>query len=38
MAKSVFTCFQILKPTTNEWAQYPARMEALDIALFNAYT
>ena len=28
MAKSVFTCFQILKPTMNKWAQYPARMDA----------
>jgi len=28
MAKSVFTCFQILKPTMNKWAQYPAQMEA----------
>jgi len=27
MAKSVFTCFQILKPTMNKWAQYPAQME-----------
>jgi len=28
MAKSVFTCFQFLKPTMNKWAQYPAQMEA----------
>jgi len=28
MAKSVFTCFEILKPTMNKWAQYPAQMEA----------
>ena len=28
MAKSVFTCFQILKPTVNKWAQYPAQKEA----------
>jgi len=28
MAKSVFTCFQILKHTMNKWAQYPAQMEA----------
>jgi len=27
MAKSVFTCFQILKPTMNKWAQCPAQME-----------
>jgi len=29
MAKSAFTCFQILKPTMTKWAQYPAQMEAL---------
>jgi len=28
MAKFVFTRFQILKPTMNKWAQYPAQMEA----------
>jgi len=28
MAKCVFTCFQILKPTMNKWAQYPAQKEA----------
>ena len=28
VAKSVVTCFQILKPTMNKWAQYPAQMEA----------
>jgi len=25
--QSVFTCFQILKPIMNKWAQYPAQME-----------
>jgi len=29
MAKSVFTCFQILKLSMKKWAQYPAQMEAL---------
>jgi len=24
----VSTCFQILKPTMNKWAQYPAQTEA----------
>jgi len=27
MAKSVFTCFQILKAITNKWAKYPAQTE-----------
>jgi len=28
MVKIVFTYFQILKPTMNKWAQYPAQMKA----------
>jgi len=28
MAKSVLTCFEILKPTMNKLAQYPAQVEA----------
>jgi len=28
MGKSVFTCFQILKPTMNKWAQCPVQIEA----------
>ena len=50
MAKAVFTCFHILKPTMNKWAQYPAQMEvkiepyslrilrALGDALFRQWT
>jgi len=29
MAKSDFTCFQILKPIINNTIQYPAHLEAL---------
>jgi len=28
MAKSIFTCFQILTPIMNKWAQYQAQIEA----------
>jgi len=28
MAKSVVTCFHILKPIMNQWVQYPAQHEA----------
>jgi len=40
MAKGIFTCFQIMKPTMHKWAQYPAPMEAICslVALFRPLT
>ena len=38
MPERVFTCLQILNPTMNKWAQYPAENGSLDIALSIVYT